>query len=328
MKIPFSFFRLCQSLCILAFFLLLTHSGLVRCYAADGLHSWAVSVLPVLFPFIILSRFWIHYDIPSLIFQITNKLVPGHPSLAISTSVLLLGLVSGFPVGAVFVKYFYERKLLTKEAAESLLPLCSFVSPMFLLGYVRPLTGYTGDSWSLFCIALYFPVLLWFGMEIRSGKIQVNDSVFSEKSYYSKPAPKEDSIREIWLSSLEIIFTIGIYMMLFSVLFGLVIHQPAFDLPFFKIILANLEITAGISQIAHMPEIHGILRGMILAASVSFGGLCTMAQVYTILSESDLSLNSYINTKWKTASLSAILLLFFFLLFKVFFAAGSSGSIS
>lgn len=328
MNIRISVFRICQILCIIAFFLLITHSDLVRCSATDGLHSWAVSVVPVLFPFIILSRFWIHYDVPSLIFQLSQTAMPKHPSLAVAASILFLGLASGFPVGAVFVKYFYDRKIITKETAEHLLPLCSFVSPMFLMGYVRPLTGYKGITWWLFSISLYVPVLLYFGKEIFSEKIQIDYHGFSQKKGLLNSSSEKGSIREIWISSLEIIFTIGIYMMLFAILFGLTMHLPVFDRTFFKIILANLEITAGIDQIASMTEIHGIFRGIVLAASVSFGGLCTIAQVYTIISESDLSLKSYVNTKWKTAILSAVLLLFFFFFLKVFFAAGSSGSIS
>lgn len=328
MKFHVSFLRICQFLCIFAFFLLLTHSDLVLLYAREGIHSWAVSALPVLLPFIILSRLWIYYDVPSLLFKGANKIFPGHPALALSITVFFLGLSSGFPIGAVFIKYFYDRKFLTKEAAETLLPLCSFVSPMFLTGYVRTLTGYSHMLWYLFCIALYLPLLLCFISNIRSDKIQRISPGDFKQSIFSAHPVTTSGIQDIWLSSLEIIFIIGIYMMLFSILFGLAIHLPYLDYPFWKIILANLEITAGIQWIAKMPEIEGILRGMILAASVSLGGLCTMAQVYTIISESDLSLKPYIKTKSKTAVLSAALLLLFFLLFKVFFAAGSSGSIS
>ena len=322
MKIKIVLFRICQILCIIAFFLLLSHSDLVLYYAREGIRTWACSVLPVLIPFIILSRFWIYYEVPGLLFRSSQKMLVKHTSFALAATILFLGLTSGFPVGAIFIKYFYDRRILTKDAAEELLPLCSFVSPMFLIGYVRPLTGYKGIAWILFLCSLYLPLLFCFGNGIRSGKIHAysgkNESFSSGKS----------SIRDIWIYSLEVIFTIGIYMMLFSILFGLAIHQPLFRKPFMEILLGNLEITVGIGWIARMSTIKGIVRGMILAASVSFGGLCTMAQVYTILSESNLSLKCYVMTKGKTALLSAIILLFFFLFFKIFFAAGSFGSIS
>lgn len=328
MKIRNSFLRICQIVCLFAFGILLTHSNLVRCYAAEGIRAWAVSVLPVLLPFIILSRFWIYYDVPSFIFTICKKIMPKHPSLTLLATILLLGLASGFPIGAVFVNYFYDRKFLTKKAAENLLPLCSFVSPMFLMGYVRPLTGYKGIMWYFFCISLYLPVLILFILKIQTGEIQIRKDFLSGKNLFSSRSGEKETIRNIWISSLEIIFTIGIYMMLFSILFGLSTNQSVFNNVVWKIVLANLEITVGIDQLSRMTEIQGILRGMILAASVSLGGLCTMAQVYSIVSESDLSLKPYIHMKWKSAALSGILLFLFFLLFKVFFTAGSSGTIS
>lgn len=315
-------FRICQLLCMIAFFFLLSHSELVLYYAREGIRTWAISVLPVLLPFIILSRFWIYYEVPGLLFQASQKALGKHASLSLSATILFLGLTSGFPVGAIFVKYFYDKQILTKKGAEELLPLCSFVSPMFLMGYVRPLTGYRGALWILFVLALYLPLLFCFAMGIRRGIIRATPG---KNMIYSS---EKSSIREIWMSSLEVIFTIGIYMMLFSILFGLAIHQPILRKTYLEILLANLEITFGIGWIAGMPTIKGIVRGIILAASVSFGGLCTMAQVYTIVSESDLSLKRYIQIKGKTAVLSAILLLFFFLLFKIFFAAGSFHAIS
>lgn len=101
---------------------LLTHSGLVLFYAGKGLSAWAASVVPVLLPFIILSKFWICYDIPSLLFRAAEKFVPGKQYAALSAALFLLGLSSGFPIGAVFVRHFYQQHIFDKKTAEILLP--------------------------------------------------------------------------------------------------------------------------------------------------------------------------------------------------------------
>ena len=145
------FLRICQAACLLAFFFLLTHSSMILAYAKAGLSSWACSVLPVLLPFIILSKFWIYYDIPQLFYNAAGRALPSHRQAALCITVLLLGLSSGFPVGAIFVQHYYKEGILSKRAAEELLPLCSFISPMFLLGYVHPLTGYHGITWIPLC---------------------------------------------------------------------------------------------------------------------------------------------------------------------------------
>lgn len=291
--------RFCQTLCILSFFFLLTHSALVLYYAKIGLSSWAYSVLPVLLPFIILSKFWIYYDIPQLFYGAAERTFPQHKHAAVCTAILLLGLSSGFPIGAIFVQHYYKEGILTKKEAEGFLPLCSFVSPMFLIGYVRPLTGYSGFLWYLFVFCLYLPVGIIFGKKIISIG---NEDTRHHRS--SSCIIHFSSIREIWLSSLEIIFTIGLYMMLFSILFGITLHEPLFRGTFMQIVLSNLEITTGIGWISKMSALSGIPRGIAMITTVALGGLCTLAQVYSTTAQSAFSMKNYCFTKIKCAILS------------------------
>lgn len=114
----------------------------------------------LLLPFIILSKFWIRYEIPQLFFKQVHCLVPAGTTIAISLPVFLLGLCSGFPVGAIFISHYYQQNLLNKKQAESLLPLASFVSPMFVAGYVRSQINLQERLWIYYLLCLYLPVLL------------------------------------------------------------------------------------------------------------------------------------------------------------------------
>ena len=316
--------RTCQIACIFSFFFLLTHSALVLEYAKDGLFSWAFSVLPVLLPFIILSKFWIYYDIPQLFFHSARRLLPGHSRSALCFTILLLGLSSGFPIGAIFIRHFYEEGLLSRHSAEELLPLCSFVSPMFLMGYVRPLTGYTSVTWWIFALSLYLPLLLYFVKFLCSGKrafLRKNRNGAQKQAFFSpgtktgKTAAKKtktiqkSSLRDVWLSSLEIIFTIGIYMMLFSILFGITLHEPLLRNTVTEVLLSNLEITTGIAWLSRMSAFFGAVRGALMAAVVSMGGLCTMAQVYSTTFGCSFSMGRYLRIKGVCALMSAALFL-------------------
>ena len=153
-------FRLAQVLCCLSFILMLLQYSLVLKYAKEGLFVWASCVLPLLLPFIILSKFWIRYEIPQLFFKQVHRLVPAGTTIAISLPVFLLGLCSGFPVGAIFISHYYQQNLLNKRQAESLLPLASFVSPMFVAGYVRSQINLQERLWIYYLLCLYLPVLL------------------------------------------------------------------------------------------------------------------------------------------------------------------------
>lgn len=300
--------KLCQFACIASFFFLLSHSDLVLFYAKKGLYSWAVSVLPVLLPFIILSKMWMYYNIPSLVFRISEKVFPGRQKTSLYIALFLLGLSSGFPIGAVFIQHFYEEHLLSKQEAEGLLPLCSFVSPMFLVGYVHPLTGYEGQKWLWFTAALYFPLFICFILFLKNRKGTARHAAGQSLTKSKKrEAAQTSSLRDVWLSSLEIIFTIGIYMMLFTVLLGLALPMPFLQNTAAKILLSGLEITTGTARIARMSGLPDVFRAAALSAALSTGGLCAMAQVYSVVAENGLSMGRYAAVKVICAALSAIM---------------------
>ena len=304
--------RLCQAACLFAFFVFLFQSDRVTFYAKKGLLTWAISVLPVLLPFIILSKFWIYYNIPTLFCSFCRRPFARHPSAAVSLPVLLLGLSSGFPIGAVFVKHFYENKILSKSASEELLPLCSFVSPMFLMGYIRPLLGWNTVLWGAFVFSLYTPLFCAYLFHLYQGRLRTATPAFpgsqTEKRYrWIKEKMQRSSVREIWISSMEIILTIGIYMMLFTILIGLFMDSPFPKGVLPMILLTNMEITTGLPVLAKEIILPDILRKTLLCGCTSFGGCCTMAQVASVLHGTDLLLWPYLRTKLLTASASALI---------------------
>ena len=95
----------------------------------------------------------------------------------------------------------------------------------------------------------------------------------------NKKPPALSLSEEVFLPSLEIIFIIGIYMMIFSILSGMLTSFPLFQAPVFTFVLANLEVTTGIHLLALKPFITPQIQYALIAAATSFGGLCTIAQV-------------------------------------------------
>ena len=89
-----------------------------------------------------------------------HKNLSDSTGIAISLPVFLLGLCSGFPIGAIFISYYYQSKTLSKKQAECLLPLASFLNPMFIMGYLRSQINLQGRAWSCYFLSLYLPVFL------------------------------------------------------------------------------------------------------------------------------------------------------------------------
>ena len=120
----------------------------------------------------------------------------------------------------------------------------------------------------------------------------------------SKKASLSD---DVWLPSIEIISIIGIYIMIFSIFSGMLMRLSLFRTPICTFLLANLEITTGIHLLA-VSDIYSLKAMYALSAmAASFGGLCTMAQVQTVIADTDLSLKKYAAIKIVTALSSGLL---------------------
>ena len=106
--------------------------------AKNGLSLWANSVIPSLLPFFIATELLLSTD---AIYKLGKSLdrimrpvfnVPGEGSFA-----LLMGIISGYPIGAKIVTDLRERVILTKTEAERLLAFTNNSGPLFILGTVR-----------------------------------------------------------------------------------------------------------------------------------------------------------------------------------------------
>lgn len=303
-------------LCIAAFLTLLLFSEDVSLYATQGLELWAYSVLPVLFPSIILSKFWIYFQVPEELIRICRKLFGKNSLLSETLPLMVLGLCSGLPIGAIYVRHFYEKGLLPRKAAERLLPICSFASPVFLLGYVyrlleESLWQTTKNQWHIMLFCLYAPlILIYIVMILGEKKVNYRCRPSGTCSPVRKYADGKGSVQQIWLSSLEIIAVIGIYIMLFSILFGLSEKLPSSGFVPFLIFLSNLEITTG-SQLIITARTGGqMLSYSLLLSVLSLGGLCSLAQISSVVSGSGLSMRPYVRLKLISALLTVLLCLF------------------
>ena len=82
--------------------------------AKSGLNLWANSVLPSLLPFFIATELLGYTNIVTILGKALNKLmrpifnVPGAGAFA-----LIMGIISGYPVGAKIVSNLKEQKLCT-----------------------------------------------------------------------------------------------------------------------------------------------------------------------------------------------------------------------
>ena len=123
-------------ICLFLLFLLLYSKNNLEA-AKSGLLLWANSILPSLLPFFIATELLGYTNIVSFLGRLLNKLmrpffnVPGEGAFA-----LIMGIISGYPVGAKIVANLKAQKLCTDIEAERLIAFTNNSGPLFIIGTV------------------------------------------------------------------------------------------------------------------------------------------------------------------------------------------------
>lgn len=135
LSILFVFFTICL--------IIFSKENLVAC--KSGLLLWANSVIPALLPFFIATELLGHTNVVSFIGKLLNKFmkpifnVPG-----IGAYAFIMGIISGYPVGAKIVTKFRQDGQCSKVEAERLLAFTNNSGPLFIIGTVGiTMFGYT-----------------------------------------------------------------------------------------------------------------------------------------------------------------------------------------
>ena len=119
------------------FLLMLFSPETVATGAANGLLLWYRQVLPVLFPFLLITGLLIRTESISLINHALFPILK--PFLGISEKAsfsVVCGFLCGFPVGAKSCSDLTDKGEISSAEGEYLLSFCNNVSPAFLTGYV------------------------------------------------------------------------------------------------------------------------------------------------------------------------------------------------
>ena len=103
----------------------------------NGLALWATCVVPALFPFFVITNVLTQTKVVSFVGRLLDKFmrpffnVPGIGGFA-----FIMGLISGYPVGAKIVSDFRENGLVTKDEGERMLAFTNNSGPLFIISSV------------------------------------------------------------------------------------------------------------------------------------------------------------------------------------------------
>ncbi|MDO4555528.1 MAG: hypothetical protein Q4B70_10320 [Lachnospiraceae bacterium] len=285
-------------LCLI-FALLLLFPEAVQAGAKEGLYLWYNTIIPILFPFILISNLMLLTDSVRYFTYPFLPLVKHFPRLnAYYPYALVFGWFCGYPMGAKTVVDLLVSGKITVKEGNFLLPAVNQASPIFLMGYVGVHIFKKQYSFGQILFFVYFPVIIYFLGGLFLDSVQKKRTISNKGmifNYKSTPQYNLD-FEHVILSSFQIIVNIGVYMMIFTILMRLILLAASGQ----KLLLITtgfLEISTGIAWLNKLSTLSPILRDCLILFCASFGGLCTCAQTHSIIHDTGLSLSSYIVRK-------------------------------
>lgn len=298
---------------LLLFILMLIFPDLTKTGASTGLILWFNTILPTLLPYMIISSVISYYNafdiVSKILYPITGKI------FCISQNAnycLVIGFLCGFPMGSKVIADMLKADKISLNEASYLLSFCNNLSPAFLMNYVTPailLNCYkieTNIMHIFYFIIFSAPILVSFIYRAIE-KYNFNPQIICHKIANKTITHKSSNfLDQCILSSFDNIFKIGGYIIMFTIFSTWILNLPFINSDAGFLLSSLFEITSGLFSLKHtgFPSDIGILFVLMMC---SFGGICSIAQTNSMISDTELKITSYIKYKLITAFISFIL---------------------
>lgn len=260
--------------------------------ATEGVALCLRTVIPSLFPFFVLSGI----VNSSLLGQNIPMLRPLKKLCKIprgSESLMLLGYISGYPVGAQLITQAYRQGKLSVQSARRMLGFCSNAGPAFLFGMLSALFDGIGIIW-----------LLW-GIHIISSLI-VGMLLPAEDNLECEMQPCQPvSFAKSLQSAVAVMASVCGCVVAFRVVIGFCNRWFLWLFPNeIQVLLSGLiELSNGCALLMRISSAG--MRFILASVMLSFGGLCVYMQTISVTQE--LGCGYYLPGKVLQASLSFIM---------------------
>lgn len=237
--------------------------------AKEGIQLCLYSIIPTLLPFCVLSKLINAYSIGKeyRFLQPVGK-VCGIPKGA--ETVLLTGILGGYPIGAQCLNDVYKCGATTSEDATRMLAFCNNAGPAFIFGILGSMFQSNWASWGLLCI--HIASALAVGALLPKKSVSV--CKLPQKSSLSLPKIIEESVKSMSIVSAWIIlFRI---LLLFCQRWFIWLIPQSIQI----IVSGTLELANGCIALSQVQNAG--LRFIVASAFLAFGGICVAMQTLSV----------------------------------------------
>lgn len=270
-----------------ALILILFMPEVMRESAYKGILLCAKNIIPTLFPFMIFSDFMLA-NINDANGGLLSRSYEKMFGIASSSLIAFVcGILCGFPIGAICTKELYDAGVIDKRDAENLIGLSTLPSLAFVICAVGE--GMLGSSLTgaLLWLSCILSTLI-VGVIFRSKEQKIKTTRKIQRQKFNLSASiKKSGYTAIVISSFIIFFSIACGVV------GALIKNDIIV----TVISSFLELSNACSSIATSAAFPCFSKLILIAFSLGFSGISVFMQVCGVVSESGLSLKTYMKQK-------------------------------
>lgn len=262
--------------------------------AAAGIDVCIKTVIPTLLPYIFLSSLLCGSIVGSKI-PIVGKIsrICGVPDGL--ESILLVGMIGGYPVGAKLIADAYRNGQLSKSAARRMISFCNNAGPSFIFGILSGMFSNRLIPWCLWGVHIISALIVGCILPIK----ELRESKRIRAKQVDVSAALQQSVKTV----AQICGWIILFRILIAYLNKWFLGQIS---PIIQVLLTGmLELANGCIVLGSIPS--EAIRLPVSAFMLSFGGLCVTMQTRSVTGE--LGLGIYIPGKLLQTVISLLLVI-------------------
>lgn len=258
----------------------------------NGLYLCTSTIIPSMFPFLIVSDFLIRSGLCTHIGRFFSKIIKAVFRLPGSSAcVILMSLIGGFPVGAKMTAQLIDNKDISKSDGKRLVLFCVNAGPAFTISAVGDSMLKSKKAGIIIYISLVLSSLI-IGFIARFFAKKESDSAIRTEPYFDT-AVFVGSVSE----SARAVINICAWVLVFSSISGYLIYLPLKQNVIDWINIFG-EVTNGCSAVA------GRLPVFILAFVIGWAGLSVHCQVYEYVRKTGLAMWKFLIARFANGTLA------------------------
>lgn len=244
----------------------------------DGIQLCFQTVIPALFPFFLLSPI-----LTSALWGVSPGFLKRIGKLCKmptgAESLLVIGLLSGYPVGAQLTAQAYKEEKLSLGSARRLLGFCSNAGPAFFFGMLSPLFSNPRIPWILWLIHIVGAIIS--GIVLPGKQEQTEITITQDPSV---------TFSEILRNAIKTLVTVCGWVLTFRLILGFSQRWFLWLLPVEIQVLFSgiLELANGCVNLSLLPS--EAIRFLYASVFLALGGVCVGMQTMSVTQKTGIGM--------------------------------------